>query len=178
MGRHARPTRGVLAVHEKQEANRMATASHEELPRLPSRDGKYQQKEKGVGEYKLEGRKDPWVPRDWDTRTHLKKKEHYTTTTPVNLDKWLVDSAATSHFCMEREWYDSKELPPSDALIRSKDWIKMERTAVYTPEQNGESERFTRTVIEGIREMLQNSGVCAKFWAAALQTFVHIRNRC
>ncbi|GBL88850.1 hypothetical protein AVEN_158960-1 [Araneus ventricosus] len=121
MGRHARPTRGVLAVHEKQEANRMATASHEELPRLPSRDGKYQQKEKGVGEYKLEGRKDPWVPRDWDTRTHLKKKEHYTTTTPVNLDKWLVDSAATSHFCMEREWYDSKELPPSDALIRSKD---------------------------------------------------------
>ncbi|GBM16585.1 hypothetical protein AVEN_223514-1 [Araneus ventricosus] len=28
-----------LAVHEKQEANRAATASHGELPRLPSREG-------------------------------------------------------------------------------------------------------------------------------------------
>ncbi|GBO39317.1 hypothetical protein AVEN_5115-1 [Araneus ventricosus] len=33
------PTVGFLAVHEKQEANRVATASHGELPRLPSRDG-------------------------------------------------------------------------------------------------------------------------------------------
>ncbi|GBN39660.1 hypothetical protein AVEN_114662-1 [Araneus ventricosus] len=67
------PTRGILAFHEKQEANRVATASHGELPRLLSRDGRDQQKVQGVGEYKLEGRKDPWVPRDWDTRTHLKK---------------------------------------------------------------------------------------------------------
>ncbi|GBM53624.1 hypothetical protein AVEN_105506-1 [Araneus ventricosus] len=64
---------GFLAVHEKQEANRVATASHGELPRLPSRDGSKQQKAEGKGEGKLEGRKEPWVPRDWDTRTHLKK---------------------------------------------------------------------------------------------------------
>ncbi|GBM11511.1 hypothetical protein AVEN_101889-1 [Araneus ventricosus] len=31
-------TWGYIAVHEKQEANRAATASHGELPRLPSRD--------------------------------------------------------------------------------------------------------------------------------------------
>ncbi|GBO37545.1 hypothetical protein AVEN_181774-1 [Araneus ventricosus] len=32
-------TWGYIAVHEKQEANRAATASHGELPRLPSREG-------------------------------------------------------------------------------------------------------------------------------------------
>ncbi|GBM83102.1 hypothetical protein AVEN_73098-1 [Araneus ventricosus] len=73
MGRHARPTRGVLATHEKQEANRVTTDSHGELPRLPSRDGRDQQKAEGKGEGKLEGSKDPWEPWDWDTRTHLKK---------------------------------------------------------------------------------------------------------
>ncbi|GBO21612.1 hypothetical protein AVEN_82025-1, partial [Araneus ventricosus] len=49
----------------------MATASHRELPRLPSRDGRKQQKAEGKGEGKLEGSKEPWEPRDWDTRTHL-----------------------------------------------------------------------------------------------------------
>ncbi|GBL98397.1 hypothetical protein AVEN_187735-1 [Araneus ventricosus] len=33
-------TWGYIAVYEKQEANRAATASHGELPRLPSREGK------------------------------------------------------------------------------------------------------------------------------------------
>ncbi|GBO26692.1 hypothetical protein AVEN_40054-1 [Araneus ventricosus] len=33
-------TWGYFAVHEKQEANRAATASHGELPRLPSREGR------------------------------------------------------------------------------------------------------------------------------------------
>ncbi|GBL77303.1 hypothetical protein AVEN_94876-1, partial [Araneus ventricosus] len=33
-------TWGYVAVHEKLEANRVATASHGELPRLPSREGR------------------------------------------------------------------------------------------------------------------------------------------
>ncbi|GBO43012.1 hypothetical protein AVEN_37558-1, partial [Araneus ventricosus] len=36
-----------IAVHEKQEANRAATASHGELPRLLSREGRKKQKHKG-----------------------------------------------------------------------------------------------------------------------------------
>ncbi|GBN76310.1 hypothetical protein AVEN_226822-1 [Araneus ventricosus] len=36
-------TWGYVAVHEKQEANRAATASHGELPRLPSREGRKKQ---------------------------------------------------------------------------------------------------------------------------------------
>ncbi|GBN35006.1 hypothetical protein AVEN_183824-1 [Araneus ventricosus] len=37
-------TWGYIAVHEKQKANRAATASHGELPRLPSREGRKKQK--------------------------------------------------------------------------------------------------------------------------------------
>ncbi|GBM41536.1 hypothetical protein AVEN_32337-1 [Araneus ventricosus] len=37
-------TWGYVAVHEKQEANRVATASHGQLPRLPSREGRKKQK--------------------------------------------------------------------------------------------------------------------------------------
>ncbi|GBN52950.1 hypothetical protein AVEN_205657-1 [Araneus ventricosus] len=32
-------------------------------------------KAEGIEEGKLESSKDPWEPRDWDTRTHLKKDE-------------------------------------------------------------------------------------------------------
>ncbi|GBL75468.1 hypothetical protein AVEN_194644-1 [Araneus ventricosus] len=67
-GHHAR----VSAGHENQEANRAATASHGELPRLPSKEGRDQQKAEGVEKGKHERRKDPYVPRDWNTRTHLK----------------------------------------------------------------------------------------------------------
>ncbi|GBN86377.1 Retrovirus-related Pol polyprotein from transposon TNT 1-94 [Araneus ventricosus] len=56
--------------------------------------------------------------------------------------------------------------------------IKMERTSVYTPEQNGVAERFNRTAVEGIRSMLQDSGLKPQFWAEALLTFVHVKNRC
>ncbi|GBM28939.1 hypothetical protein AVEN_265314-1 [Araneus ventricosus] len=42
-------TWGYVAVHGKQEANRAATASHGELPRLPSREGRKKQKlKKGI----------------------------------------------------------------------------------------------------------------------------------
>ncbi|GBO30742.1 hypothetical protein AVEN_122268-1 [Araneus ventricosus] len=49
-------TWGYVAVHEKQEANRSATASHGELPRLPSREGR--KKAKLKKEAKLERRAD------------------------------------------------------------------------------------------------------------------------
>ena len=56
--------------------------------------------------------------------------------------------------------------------------IKIERTSTYTPEQNGVAERFNRTAMEGVRSMLQDSGLRSRFWAEALHTFVHVKNRC
>ncbi|GBN60625.1 Retrovirus-related Pol polyprotein from transposon TNT 1-94 [Araneus ventricosus] len=56
--------------------------------------------------------------------------------------------------------------------------IKMERTSLYTPEQNGIAEKFNRTAMDGVRAMLHDSGLQPKFWAEALLTFVHAKNRC
>ncbi|GBN53921.1 hypothetical protein AVEN_199485-1, partial [Araneus ventricosus] len=67
-GSHACQHVEFLAVHEMQEANRVATASHGELSRLLSRDGIKQQKAEDKGEDKLEGSKDPWEPRVWDKK--------------------------------------------------------------------------------------------------------------
>ncbi|GBO26958.1 hypothetical protein AVEN_69046-1, partial [Araneus ventricosus] len=53
-----------IVVHDKHEANRTATASHGELPRLPSREGRKKQKLKR--EAKLERRSDTRVPRGRD----------------------------------------------------------------------------------------------------------------
>ncbi|GBM84026.1 Retrovirus-related Pol polyprotein from transposon TNT 1-94 [Araneus ventricosus] len=56
--------------------------------------------------------------------------------------------------------------------------IKMERTSLYTPEQNGIAEKFNRTAMDGVRAMIHDSGLQPKFWAEALLTFVHAKNRC
>ncbi|GBM72375.1 hypothetical protein AVEN_178051-1 [Araneus ventricosus] len=54
-------TWGYIAVHEKQEANRAATASHGELPRLPSREGRKKAKSQKGG--KNGRRQDTRLPR-------------------------------------------------------------------------------------------------------------------
>ncbi|GBN30029.1 hypothetical protein AVEN_175407-1 [Araneus ventricosus] len=55
-------TWGYIAVHEKQEAKRAATASHGELPHLHSREGK-KMANKLKGREKNERRQDTRVPR-------------------------------------------------------------------------------------------------------------------
>ncbi|GBN55127.1 hypothetical protein AVEN_10526-1 [Araneus ventricosus] len=59
-------TWGYIAVHEKQEANRAATASHGEPSRLPSREGRKKQKLKM--KEKLERRSDTREPRGREAR--------------------------------------------------------------------------------------------------------------
>ncbi|GBM82191.1 Retrovirus-related Pol polyprotein from transposon TNT 1-94 [Araneus ventricosus] len=56
--------------------------------------------------------------------------------------------------------------------------FKTERTSIYTPEQNGIAEKFNRTAMDGVRAMLYDSGLQPKFWAEALLTIVHAKNRC
>ncbi len=55
--------------------------------------------------------------------------------------------------------------------------IVHELTAAYTPHQNGISERFNRTILNLVRSMLSHRAVPKRFWAEALSTAVHIRNR-
>ena len=50
-------------------------------------------------------------------------------------------------------------------------------TNPYTPEQNGVSERYNRTVMEAARSMLFHSKLPLSFWAEAVQCATYVRNR-
>ncbi|GBO14566.1 Retrovirus-related Pol polyprotein from transposon TNT 1-94 [Araneus ventricosus] len=55
--------------------------------------------------------------------------------------------------------------------------IKHERTNTYTPQQNGVSERFNYTAVDGINVLLKDSGLGQDFWSEALLHFVYTWNR-
>ncbi|MCP4339240.1 MAG: DDE-type integrase/transposase/recombinase, partial [Desulfobulbaceae bacterium] len=55
--------------------------------------------------------------------------------------------------------------------------IRKETTAPYSPQQNGVSERMNRTLVEKARAMLYESKLPHRFWAEAIATAVHVRNR-
>lgn len=55
--------------------------------------------------------------------------------------------------------------------------IKIETTVRYTPEQNGAAERLNRTLLDKVRPMLSDSGLPKYYWAEALATANHVRNR-
>ncbi|GBN70133.1 Retrovirus-related Pol polyprotein from transposon TNT 1-94 [Araneus ventricosus] len=128
----------------------------------------------------------------------LVNPEAQCTSTSQKVGEWLIDRAATSHFCNNRDWLSTfRHVTKTEVLVGDENCasrvnfignivlnvkdglgIKMERTSVYTPEQNGVAERFNRTAVEGIRSMLQDSGLKTQFWAEALLASVHVKNRC
>ena len=55
--------------------------------------------------------------------------------------------------------------------------IDHQYTNPYTPEQNGVSERYNRTVMEAARSMLIHSSLPLQFWAEAVNTANYLRNR-
>jgi len=56
--------------------------------------------------------------------------------------------------------------------------IRHEYSVEYTPQQNGTAERKNRTLVEMARCMLIQSNLPPSFWAEAVNTANHIRNRC
>ncbi|GBM16763.1 Copia protein [Araneus ventricosus] len=55
--------------------------------------------------------------------------------------------------------------------------IHAERTNVYSPEQNGVSERFNYTAMDAVKAMLKDSGLGNGFWVEALLCFSYVWNR-
>lgn len=59
----------------------------------------------------------------------------------------------------------------------AKHGISRQRTAPYTPEQNGVAERMNRTIIEKVRCMLIDAGLSKQYWAEAAATASYLINR-
>ena len=58
-----------------------------------------------------------------------------------------------------------------------KNGIKHELSVVYTPEQNGSSEKENRTIVETARTMIHSKSLNINLWAEAVNTAVYIVNR-
>ena len=56
--------------------------------------------------------------------------------------------------------------------------IKRRLTVTRTPQQNGVAERMNRTLLDMSRCLMLQSGLSPMFWADAVATACHIRNRC
>ena len=54
--------------------------------------------------------------------------------------------------------------------------IAHQLTNLYTPEQNGVSDRLNRTLIESARSMFIHAKMSLKFWAEAVNTAVYLQN--
>ena len=70
--------------------------------------------------------------------------------------------------------FTSKEF--SQILIDNK--IKHEKTAPYSPHQNGIAERAWRTIFEMARCLLVESQLPKYMWSYAVMTSAYISNRC
>ena len=62
------------------------------------------------------------------------------------------------------------------AYLKSKGIVR-QITIPYTLEQNGMAERMNRTLLEYAKSMMSNAGLEKKFWAEAVNTAAHLRNR-
>lgn len=82
----------------------------------------------------------------------------------VKISNLTIDQGTEYLSKAQLEWYKSKG-------------IQVEPTIAYTPQQNGVSERFNRTVTEKIRAMILDSGVPKFLWNEAALAAVYVINR-
>ena len=61
--------------------------------------------------------------------------------------------------------------------ILQKEGIRHQRSAPYSPQQNGRAERDMRTIVEAGRALIFSCHIGLKFWAEAVSTAVYVLNR-
>ncbi|GBN24000.1 hypothetical protein AVEN_153267-1 [Araneus ventricosus] len=137
--------------------------------------------------------------------TKVMKYPNITFTAESNLsqgyekDSWISDTAATSHFCSNKNLLrnfrpvknttmsvavggvrcDIKGTGTVRMIFQNNDnlGIKVERTNVQSPQQNGVAERYNYTAVDAIKVMLNSSGLSEGFWAEALLCHTYVWDR-
>jgi len=69
--------------------------------------------------------------------------------------------------------YESKEF----AKFLRDSGIVHEQTIPDTPQQNGLTEQFNRTIVGSAKSMLHTAGLTFGFWVEAVRTAIHVHNR-
>lgn len=72
---------------------------------------------------------------------------------------------------------NASEYKALGALLQKDYGVQFEYTTVYTPEQNGVSERLNRSLISMARTMLLDAKLPVRFWGEAVITASYLRNR-
>ncbi|CAI5989198.1 unnamed protein product [Closterium sp. NIES-64] len=99
---------------------------------------------------------------------------------------WWIDSGVSHNFTPFASDFKSKLEPPEIRGVRLGDGrvvkaVGMGEVPVVgagdTPQQNGVVERWHRTMAEGIRTLLVDSGLPASLWGEALMWAVWVKNR-
>lgn len=98
--------------------------------------------------------------------------------TVVATEKFLADSAPYGHVKCIRSDNGSEFTAETFQSLLRKNKIRHERSAPYSPHQNGTAERYWRTLFEMGRCLLLEAKLPKELWPYAIMTAAYIRNRC
>ena len=92
--------------------------------------------------------------------------------------KILADTASYGEVKCIRSDNGGEFISQKFESLLEKNKIKHEKSAPYSPHQNGTAERHWRTLFEMGRCLLLHSNLSKEFWPYAVMTATYIRNRC
>ena len=101
--------------------------------------------------------------------------------TKMDVRKWLQETIIKWQRQTDHKVKKLRSDRGSEFLSDLQDFLKQQgiihqRSAVYTPEQNGRAERLNRTLIEKTRALLLQHKLPKVFWASAMDTATKLRN--
>lgn len=104
----------------------------------------------------------------------LKQKDD----TPKAFRRFLSDVSPYGKVKIIRSDQGGEFISNEFCTLLSENKIKHERTAPYSPHQNGKAERTWRSLFEMTRCLILQSGLPKNIWTYAIMTAAYIRNRC
>lgn len=115
---------------------------------------------------------DDYTRKSWVTLTRNRRE------LPFVFAKWRAFvELQSNHKLLALRSDNAQEYKSLGDSTLTPDGIAVELTTVYTPEQNGVSERLNRSLITMARSMLLKAKLPARFWGYAVIAACYLRNR-